>query len=88
MDTRRRQFAITLILVTTLTVVTSGWSQSRPEWSGTGKIRLIVEVPPVELKDRETDVLVASFPVDFDKILAERGVRGSVDLSRRHSQWT
>ncbi len=81
MDTRRRRLAITLIFVATLTVVTSGRSQSEPAWSGTGQIRLIVEVPPVELKDRETDVLVASFPVDFDKILAGRGVRGSVDLS-------
>src|SRR5688572_1083143 len=56
-------------------------AQSEPQWSGTGKVRLIVEVPPVELKDRKDDTLVASFPIDFDKVLAERSLSGSADLS-------
>ena len=56
-------------------------AQSESKWSGAGRIRLIVEVPPVDLKHRKSDTLVASLPVDFDKILAEQGVNGSVDLS-------
>ena len=56
-------------------------AQSEPQWSGTGKVRLIVEVPPVDLKDRKDDTLVASYPIDFDKVLAERGLSGSADLS-------
>jgi hypothetical protein len=64
-----------------VSVPTIACAQFEPEWSGTGKIRLIVEVPPVDLKDRKADTLIASFPVDFDKILAERRVGGSVDLS-------
>ena len=81
MNTQRLRLAVTLILVATVSVLTIACAQSEPEWSGTGKIRLIVEIPPVDLKDRKADTLIASFPVDFDKILAERGVGGSVDLS-------
>ena len=34
-------------------------SAADSQWSGAGKVRIIVEVPPVELKDRKSDELVA-----------------------------
>jgi FG-GAP-like repeat len=70
-----------LVSIATLSLLIITWAQSKPEWKGTGKVRLIVEVPAVDLKDRKTDTLVASLPVDFDRILAERGLGGSADLS-------
>jgi len=70
-----------LAAVLTFALVTIGAGQAEPQWSGAGKIRLIVEVPPVDLKDRKDDTLVASFPIDFDKVLAEHGQSGSADLS-------
>ena len=73
------KLAATLLLAACAAMASA--AQAEPQWSGTGKIRLIVEVPPVDLKDRKGDTLVASFPVDFDKILAEWGASGSVDLS-------
>lgn len=56
-------------------------SVAAPEWSGQGSIRMVVEVPPVDLHGREHDEMVASYSVDFEKILQERGISGSVDLA-------
>ena len=65
----------------TVAMTTITAAQAEPQWSGAGKIRLIVDVPPVDLKDRKDDTLVASYPIDFDKLLSEQGASGSVDLS-------
>jgi hypothetical protein len=56
-------------------------SAAEPQWSGAGKVRIIVEVPPVDLKDRKSDQLVASYAIDFDKVLADQKIAGSADLS-------
>ena len=72
---------ISAIVVVLLLIGGLASAQPATQWSGAGTIRLVVEVPPVDLKDRKDDTLVASYAIDLDKLLAERGMSGSADLS-------
>ncbi|MFO1023416.1 MAG: VCBS repeat-containing protein [Planctomycetales bacterium] len=57
----------------------SAWGVE-PEWSGKGSHRILVEVPPVDLKGRPSDELVARCRVEWQKILAKEGLKGAVSL--------
>lgn len=72
-----------LAIVALLVVASAPLRAAGPEatWSGKGAIRLIVEVPPMDLAGRESDEGVASVEVDFEQLLRERNVKGAVDLS-------
>ena len=78
-------FAIAVMSMATLLFVprptAAPTNSAAPEWSGQGRIRIIVEVSPVDLHGRDRDEMVASYPVDFQAILQGRGISGSVDLA-------
>ena len=45
-----------------------GFAQEHADWKwlGKGAVRILVEVPPVEMPERERDELVASFRIDLE----------------------
>jgi len=55
-----------------------------PAWSGRAKYRILVDVPAVELSDRDRDASVASFPVDFPSLLQNQRLDGQFDPSSMH----
>ena len=59
------------------------WADA-PDWSGRGAYRILVEVPVRELSGRDLDVTVASFEVDFPKLIEQRKLSGQFDPSSLH----
>src|SRR5262245_52549565 len=55
-----------------------------PSWTGRTKYRLLVEVPAVELQNRQQDIAVASVTVDFTTLLDNRQIKGQFDPSSLH----
>ena len=53
-------------------------------WSGRAKYRILVEVPAIDLADRERDVSVASVPIDFPLLLQQQRLSGQFDPSSLH----
>jgi hypothetical protein len=52
----------------------------RPEWVGQGAMRLLVSVPPVELRGRERDQRPAELAIDFQAELQKRSIEGTLDV--------
>ena len=55
-----------------------------PVWSGRAQYRILVDVPAVELSDRDRDVTVASLPIDFPSLLQKQRLDGQFDPSSMH----
>ncbi len=50
-------------------------------WSGQGRYRLLVELPSIDLEQREQDEMPAEIEADFTEALATLGEAGTVDVA-------
>ncbi len=50
------------------------------KWAGTGRYRLLVEVPPTQIGNRERDEMVARCELSFRKLIGKLPPYRSVDL--------
>ena len=71
------------ILVLALMAMGSGCASSAkdPEWTGRGKIRLLVKTDPLDIGKRASDEMPARYSVNFIELLAANKLSGEVDLS-------
>ena len=80
------------IILPCIAVILSTWLDipelyaGNPTWSGRAKYRILVDVPAVELSDRDRDVSVASLPIDFPSLLQKQRLDGQFDPSSMHVQ--
>jgi len=56
-------------------------SSAKPEWTGKGKFRILVNAKPVNIGNRSSDEMPARFSINFAKLLADSRIIGEVDLS-------
>ncbi len=59
----------------------SSLSAKDPDWTGRGKIRLLVKADPLNIGKRTSDEMPASYSVNFVELLAANKIAGEVDLS-------
>lgn len=76
-----RVYAGSVLLLCTVATHAADTLPSAPEWSGQGRVRVLVRVEPVDLTTRPADELVARCPIDFVRIMDDLKLTGSVDLS-------
>ncbi len=73
-----------IVLVVSISLDVAELYAGNPSWSGRSKYRILVEVPAVELRDRDRDVSVASVPIDFVLLLEQQRLPGQFDPSSLH----
>ncbi|MEZ6032379.1 MAG: VCBS repeat-containing protein [Planctomycetaceae bacterium] len=77
----RGVFCAMLQVLLTFAMDASGiHAEEAPHWTGEGEFRLVVEVSPIDLSRAEQQDFVASCNVDFDQLLKDQGVSGTVRL--------
>ena len=57
-----------------------GIDSKKVAWAGIGRYRLLVQVDPIELKNRETDEMPAQAEIDWEKLLRTIQENGKADL--------
>ncbi len=72
------------VLVLSVGFDVAGLYADTPSWSGPSKYRVLVEVPAIDLGDRDQDVSVASVPIDFPLLLQQQQLPGQFDPSSLH----
>lgn len=55
--------------------------RAKNQWSGKGKIRILVETPAIDLGQRQSDEMPARVRVNFKELLSASAIKGEVDLS-------
>ncbi len=67
-----------LVAATTAALAADGANHPIP-WTGPGDVRLVVTASPADRGERDGDARPARLVVDFEKVLADLGVRGRVE---------
>ncbi len=78
---RFRLFDAVLVLAFAAMGAGCASSAKNPEWTGRGKMRLLVKTDPVDIGKRTNDEMPASYSVNFTELLAANEITGEVDLS-------
>ncbi len=69
------------ILLLVLLTLTSSLFAKDPEWTGRGKVRLLVKTEPINIGKRTSDEMPARYSINFTELLASNKISGEVDLS-------
>ena len=76
-----RSLSRAIFLIALFVASTSSSFPKDPEWTGKGRMRLLVKIEPLDIGKRTSDEMPARYSVNFNELLAANKLIGEVDLS-------